>query len=81
MSDFRQLAVQTPKHHIAYTQFEGGDLKPTMIWDNGFYLIVLSRSAFLRGEDLDPDTDDEDFIAGKRDGSQEQCVARQMGLC
>ena len=54
--------------------------KPTMIYCIGYYLVVLSRSAFLRGDDLDPDTDDEDFIAGKRDGSGEQCVPRQLEL-
>ena len=47
-----------------------------MIWDVGYYLIVISRSAYLRGEDCDPDTDDEpEFIDGKRVGSQEQCDA------
>lgn len=49
-----------------------------MIYCIGYYRIVLSRSAYLRGDDLDPDTDDEDFIAGKRDGSGEQCVSYSL---
>lgn len=45
-----------------------------MLFDVFWWEIVLSRAAYLRGDDLDPPTDDEDSPNGSFESSDKQCA-------